>query len=235
MSVIDHKRLTNEVFKLDIERMRQGWYTDKYFVNISAMLIALDNEGYHFRGETPLPMSEYDLSKLDPGNLEVEMQWFTRHPGRTLIVGVDKALTMLKTCTGYYKDGEFINTADRLEVWAVEDGDFVHYNGNPAEVQPVLRVRGRYRDFAILETPTLGILTRASRVATNVYETLVAANGKSVMFFPARFDLHEVQAADGYSYQIAVQRFNLDYTEKVGALVSTDAQGDWWATDILVF
>ena len=113
-------------------------------------------------------------------------------------------------------------------MWAIEDGDFVRYNGNPTEVQPVLRVRGRYRDFAILETPTLGILTRASRVATNVYETLVAANGKSVMFFPARFDLHEVQAADGYSYQIAVQRFNLDYTEKVGALVSTDAQGDWW-------
>ena len=228
MSVFDHKRLTNEVFKLDIERMRQGWYTDKYFVNISAMLIALDKEGYRFQGETPVSLSEYDLSKLDSGNLEVEMQWFTRHPGRTLIVGVDKALEMLKNCTGYFQDGEFINTADRLEVWAIEDGDFVRYNGNPTEVQPVLRVRGRYRDFAILETPTLGILTRASRVATNVYETLVAANGKSVMFFPARFDQHEVQAADGYSYQIAVQRFNLDYTEKVGALVSTDAQGDWW-------
>ncbi|RPH61301.1 MAG: nicotinate phosphoribosyltransferase, partial [Chloroflexi bacterium] len=85
-----------------------------------------------------------------------------------------------------------------------------------------------YRDFAILETPTLGILTRASRVATNVYETLVAARGKPVLFFPARFDLHEVQAADGYAYNIAVQRFNHDFAQKLGPFVSTDAQGDWW-------
>jgi nicotinate phosphoribosyltransferase len=95
-------------------------------------------------------------------------------------------------------------------------------------VQPIIRARGRYRDFALLETPTLGILTRASRVATNVYNTLAAARGKPVLFFPARFDLHEVQAADGYAYNIAVQRFNLDYGQRVGAFVSTDAQGDWW-------
>jgi len=228
MSIFDHQRLTNDVFKLDIERMRKGWYTDKYFVNIAAMLSALDKEKAVFKGEIPEKLRHLDLSRLDPGNLEVEMQWFTRHPGRTLIVGVDKALAMLQACTGYYAGDHFVNTADQLEVWAVEDGSFVRYNGDPMEVQPVMRVRGRYRDFAILETPTLGILTRASRTATNVYETLVAANAKPVMFFPARFDLHEVQAADGYSYQIAVKRFNMDYASKLGAIVSTDAQGDWW-------
>ena len=228
MSIFDHKRLTNDVFKLDIERMRKGWYSDKYFVNIAAMLTALNNKGYLNRGKSQRPLAKFDLTHLEPGNLEVEMQWFTRHPGKTLIVGVDKALTMLKTCTGYFQGDEFINTADDLEVWAVEDGAIVHYNGDPMGIEPVIRVRGRYRDFAMLETPTLGILTRASRVSTNVYETLVAANGKPVMFFPARFDLHEVQAADGYSYQIAIQRFNLDYASKLGALISTDAQGDWW-------
>jgi nicotinate phosphoribosyltransferase len=95
-------------------------------------------------------------------------------------------------------------------------------------IEPVIRVRGRYRDFAMLETPTLGILTRSSRVATNVYETLVAAHGKPVLFFPARFDVHEVQAADGYAYNIAVQRFNMDHAGTLGPFVSTDAQGDWW-------
>lgn len=228
MSVFDHKRLDNDVFKLDVERMRKGWYSDKYFVNISVMLSALDKEGYLFQGEAPDHLQAVKLDNLEPGDLEVEIQWFTRHPGKTLIVGVDKALAMLRACTGYFDGDEFVNTADQLQVWAVEDGAFVRYNGDPMEVQPVMRVRGRYRDFAILETPMLGILTRASRVATNVYDTLVAANGKPVMFFPARFDLHEVQAADGYSYQIAVQRFNLDYASKLGALVSTDAQGDWW-------
>jgi len=72
------------------------------------------------------------------------------------------------------------------------------------------------------------VLTRSSRVATNVYETLVAAHGKPVLFFPARFDLHEVQAADGYAYNIAVKRFNLDHARDLGPFVSTDAQGDWW-------
>ena len=228
MSIFDHKRLTNEVFKLDIERMRKGWYSDKYFVNISAMLTTLAKEGYRFEGEIPDHLQETYLDTLDPGNLEVEMQFFNRHPGKTLVVGVDKALAMLRDCSGYFDGANFCNTADQLEVWALQDGSFVHYNGDPMDVQPVIRVRGRYRDFAILETPMLGILTRASRVATNVYETLVAANGKPVMFFPARFDLHEVQAADGYSYQIAVQRFNMDYASTLGVIISTDAQGDWW-------
>ncbi len=91
-----------------------------------------------------------------------------------------------------------------------------------------MRVRGRYRDFAILETPTLGALTRGSRVATNVYEVLKAARGKQVLFFPARFDAHEVQAADGYAYQVAVQLFNQNFGKSLSAYVSTDAQGDWW-------
>jgi nicotinate phosphoribosyltransferase len=80
----------------------------------------------------------------------------------------------------------------------------------------------------LLETPTLGVLTRSSRVATNVYETLMAARGKPVLFFPARFDMHEVQAADGYAYNIAIQRFNMDFSQQIGSFVSTDAQGDWW-------
>lgn len=228
MSIFDGKRLTNETFKLDIERMRRGWYSDKYFENINRMLTALSAEGYRYAG------SHHNLPKgISPdgivvGDIEVEMQWFTRRTGTTVVVGVDKALAMLKHCTGYWEGDKFIETADKLEVWAVHDGVTVESDSDPMNVQPVLKVRGRYRDFALLETPTLGILTRASRVATNVYETLSAARGKPVLFFPARFDLHEVQAADGYAYNIAVQRFNMDYAHKIGPFVSTDAQGDWW-------
>ncbi len=156
------------------------------------------------------------------------MQWFTRRMGKTTVVGVDKSLEMIRHCTGYFDDDKFIDTSDKLEVWAVHDGTTVKYDGDPTKVQPVIKVRGRYRDFALIETPSLGILTRSSRVATNVYETLVASRGKPVLFFPARFDMHEVQAADGYAYNIAVQRFNLDKESDLGPFVSTDAQGDWW-------
>jgi nicotinate phosphoribosyltransferase len=227
MSLFDRARLTNAVFKLDVERMRRGWYSDKYFENVEAMLRQLAAEGKGYDGRFPSARGAA-LAGADVGNMEVEIQWFTRRSGRTVVVGVDKALAMLRHCTGAFDGERFVETWQQLEVEAVHDGCVVTYNGDPLQVQPIIRARGRYRDFALLETPTLGILTRASRVATNVYNTLAAARGKPVLFFPARFDLHEVQAADGYAYNIAVQRFNLDYGQRVGAFVSTDAQGDWW-------
>lgn len=228
MSIFNGQRLDNDTFKLDIERMRQGWYSDKYFTNIATMLSALSLRGYTYQGTDAKLPPPYSPQAVNTGDIEVEMQWFTRRPGHTIVVGVDKALAMLRLCCGVNQDGQFVNTADHLQVWAVQDGAVVTSDGDPLHVQPVIRVRGRYRDFAILETPTLGILTRSSRVASNVYETLVAAQGKSIMFFPARFDVHEVQAADGYAYNIAVQRFNRDHAETLGPFISTDAQGDWW-------
>jgi Nicotinic acid phosphoribosyltransferase len=229
MSIFDGKRLSNDIFKLDIERMRSGWYSDKYFENITGMLSALAKEGYRFNGKSSI----LDAVGVDPtgaaiGDIEVEMQWFTRRKPFSLIAGVDKALAMLEHCTGYYEDEQFVNTYSKLSVEAVHDGVITPYSGDPLRILPVIRVRGRYRDFALLETPMLGTLTRATRIATNVYNVLVAARGKPVLFFPARFDAHEVQAADGYAYNIAVQRFNNDYNHRVGSFISTDAQGDWW-------
>jgi len=230
MSIFDGKRLPTAIFKLDVERMRAGWYSDKYFYNIVALLADLARQGYRFGGTSPdLSDLGVDVAQVDVGNIEVEMQWFTRRKPFSIVVGVDKAIAMLSECTGYYdEEDRFINTFEQLEVEAVQDGAVVHYEGDPLQVEPVLKVRGRYRDFAMLETPTLGALTRGSRIATNVYNVLVAARGKPVLFFPARFDAHEVQAADGYSYQIAVQLFNRTYAHKLDSFISTDAQGDWW-------
>jgi len=236
MTVFNRQRLDNTAFKLDIERMRRGWYSDKYFENVHRMLSALAASGYRYDGRYPRDIG-MDISDLDVGNMVVEMQIFTRRKGRTVVVGMDKAVTMLRHCTGYWEGDTFVETHDQLEVWAVHDGAVVHYpprgnagDGDPRFVQPVMKIRGRYRDFALLETPILGALGRGSRIATNVYETLVAAQGKPVLFFPARFDAHEVQAADGYAYDIAVQRFNHDYGQHTPSLVSTDAQGDYWGS-----
>lgn len=244
MTVFNRHRLDNRVFKLDVERMRRAWYSDKYFENVHRMLGALAASGYRYDGQYPRDIG-IDVSAgspelaegLDVGNMAVEMQVFTRRKGPTIIVGVDKALAMIRHCTGYLEDDAFVETYDQLEVWAVHDGAVVRYppkgnagDGDPRFVQPVMKIRGRYRDFALLETPVLGVLSRASRIATNVYQTLVAARGKPVLFFPARFDAHEVQAADGYAYDVAVQRFNHDYGQHTPSLVSTDAQGDYWGS-----
>ena len=228
MSIFDGKRLSNTTFKLDVERMVSGWYSDKYFTNINKMLCALSKEGYQYSGAHHNLPVDINPAGILVGDMEVEMQWFTRRPGKTIVVGLDKALEMIRLCSGYFDGDKFINTADQLEVWAIQDGDVVSSEGDPLKVQPVMRIRGRYRDFATLETPTLGILTRSSRIATNVYDTFRAADGKPVFFFPARFDSHEVQASDGYAYNIGLQRFNLDSTKTLGPFISTDAQGDWW-------
>lgn len=229
MSLFNNQRLTNSTFKLDSVRMREGWYSDKYFVNIAQTLQTLTNQNYSFSGQSPqLEGQGYALNRIATGDIEVEMQFFNRRR-RTVIAGVDKSLSMLRHCTGYTNsDDQFTESWQTLTVEAVQDGVITRYQGDLKKIQPVLKVRGRYRDFALLETPILGALTRASRVATNVYNTLEAANGKPVLFFPARFDAHEVQAADGYAYDIAVHRFNMDYGQQVGSFVSTDAQGDWW-------
>src|SRR4029079_4178091 len=229
MTIFDRRRLSPSVFKLDIERMREGWYSDKYFINIARTLAELASRGYRLRGQAPdLSDLDVDLARVDVGNIEVEMQWFPRRQPSTVVVGVDKALALLRECTGYFEDGRFVNTFERMEVWAVHDGSEAPYDGDVLHVSPVMRVRGRYRDFPILEAPTLGALPRASRGANNVHEVLKAARGKQILFFPARFDAHEVQAADGYAYQVAVHLFNQNFGKSIAASVSTDAQGDWW-------
>jgi nicotinate phosphoribosyltransferase len=230
MTIFDGNRLTDETFKLDLERMRTGWYSDKYFDMQVGILESLARSEYRFAGHSSaLAALGVDPTGVDIGNIVVEMQWFTRRSPFSVVAGVDKALAMLEGCTGYFDDnGTFINTYHTLDVEAVHDGVIVPYDGDPLNVKPVLKVRGRYRDFALLETPTLGALTRATRIATNVYNVVRAARGKPVLFFPARFDAHEVQAADGYAYRIAVQRYNLDYKHTLDSFISTDAQGDWW-------
>lgn len=227
MSIFNQTRLTNDTFKLDVERMRRGWYSDKYFGNVELMLSQLHQQNYTYDARATQQVSLAN-PEIQVGDLEVEVQWFNRRKPATLIVGVDKALAMLRHCTGYFEGDQWAETWDKLSVQAVSDGVFTHYDGDALSVQPVIRVRGRYRDFANLETPMIGILSRASRIATNVYEVLKATKGKPVLFFPARFDVHEVQAADGYAYDMAVQRFNRDSGNALRPFVSTDAQGDWW-------
>src|SRR6185436_2378757 len=101
MSIFDNRRLTNTTFKLDAERMRAGWYSDKYFENIVGMLADLARRGYRFGGHSrQLTAAGLEPSGADIGNIEVEMQWFTRRAPFSIVAGVDKALAMLECCTG---------------------------------------------------------------------------------------------------------------------------------------
>jgi nicotinate phosphoribosyltransferase len=80
-----------------------------------------------------------------------------------------------------------------------------------------MTIEGDYTLFAHLETVYLGVLARRTLVSTNVRRVVQAANGKPILFFPARHDHHRVQTGDGYAAHVA------------GAIgVSTEAQASWW-------
>ncbi len=220
------ERLSSDVFQID-ERIKYGWFSDEYLNNTQRILASLAESEYLF-GNNESDLKDVDTSKVEIGNIIVEMQFFTRRKPFSVVVGVDEALAILKTSTGYVEDGNFINTYENLEVEAVHDGDIVRYDGNPENVEPILKIRGRYRDFAHLETVLLGVVSEPTRIATNVYNTLHAAGGKDVLFFPARFAHYKMQGAHGYAHSVAVETYNRICTKKVNTFVSTHEQGAWW-------
>ncbi|WP_418790821.1 nicotinate phosphoribosyltransferase [Phosphitispora sp. TUW77] len=236
MSVFDGKRLPAGFFQIDTERLREGWYSDAYFLNTEMILTTLAEEGYNFNGMSDIieidninNINGISPVNLNNGDIIVEMQFFTRRRPFSLIAGTDEAIAILRECTGYFNDkGQFVNTYHTMEVEAAMDGVVNFYEGNPKEVSPIMKIKGKYRDFARLETPILGVLTESTRIATNVYNVLAAAGGKDIMFFPARFAHYKVQEMHGYAYALAVKAYNQKYGKSSRAIVSTNAQGNWW-------
>ena len=120
----------------------------------------------------------------------------------SVLGGIDEAIAVLKLCSGDW---------DALEVHALHEGDEI----SPCET--VMTIEGDYSLFAHLETVYLGSLARRTLVMRNVREVVEAANGKPILFFPARHDHWMVQTGDGWAAHVA------------GAIgVSTDAQASWW-------
>lgn len=232
MTLFDHQRLTQATMKLDMHGIRSGLYSDKYFENVVHVLEGIKAAGYTFAGRSWRAEGHgVNPAGVDIGDLVVEAQVFNRRAPYAVVCGVDASLAMLRHATGYFSDdGDFVETWQHLEVEAIDDGATTRYSGDPEDVQPVIRIRGRYRDFALLETTILGVLSRATRITTGTYEAVKAAGGKPVLFFPARFDLPSTQPLDGYAYWVGVERYNAeaDPGKRTGAFVSTDAQAAWW-------
>lgn len=84
----------------------------------------------------------------------------------------------------------------KVEMFALEDGEPV------APLESVMHLVGPVDQLLTYETVYLGLLARMTRIATNVAESVSAARGKPVLFFPARFDIPEAQQYDGYAAKI---------------------------------
>jgi nicotinate phosphoribosyltransferase len=141
----------------------------------------------------------------DDRHPRVVMQVFQKKPA--VLGGIDEAIAILKLAADDW---------DELTVHALYDGDRIE----PWET--VMTIEGDYTLFAHLETAYLGTLARRTLIATNVTRLLEAANGKPIIFMPARHDHHRVQTGDGYAAYVAGAR--------IGASIgmTTDAQASWW-------
>src|SRR5205085_2664436 len=135
----------------------------------------------------------------------VVMQVFQKN--RAYLGGMDEAIAILKLCSHDW---------GALTAHALYDGDAVE----PYEA--VLTIEGDYTLFGHLETVYLGVLARRTLITTNVVRVLEAANGKPIIFMPARHDHHRIQTGDGYAAYVAGQIVGAE----VG--VTTDEQASWW-------
>lgn len=128
----------------------------------------------------------------------VLMQIFPR--ANVVLCGIDETIALLKKCSF---------NPENLVIHALHDGDEVE------EWETVMTIEGYYADFAHLETLYLGALARQSRIATNVRKVVKAANGKPVLFFPARYDIYQTQESDGYAAKIGgLSGFSTDANAK---------------------
>ncbi len=91
-------RLDPAIFRLPVERIRDGYYSDAYFVYTKQLL---EEEDRHPR---------------------VTMQVFQKQ--ESVLGGVDEAIAVLKTCAGRREaNGEWISGWGELEVNALHEGD----------------------------------------------------------------------------------------------------------------
>ncbi|QZY56581.1 nicotinate phosphoribosyltransferase [Crassaminicella profunda] len=94
----------------------------------------------------------------------VTAEIFARKPG--VFVGIEEVKNMLKD-----KD---------VEVWAVEEGETFEAKDT------LVRIKGPYKEFGVLETAMLGSLASASGWATAANRVKEACEGKSFLCFGAR-------------------------------------------------
>jgi len=135
----------------------------------------------------------------------VVMQVFQRK--QAMLGGLDEAVAILELCSDDWTG---------LTVHALRDGDRV----DPWET--VMTIEGDYTTFAHLETVVLGTLARRTLIASNTARVVDAANGKPIIFMPARHDHHRVQTGDGYAAFVAGAVLGAE----IG--VTSDAQASWW-------
>ncbi len=104
------------------------------------------------------------LGSMGFGETEVTAEVFSSRGG--VLAGVDESLYLLRN--------------RNLEIWALPEGETM------GAKEVIMRIKGRYSDFGIYETPLLGILASSSGWATAARSCKEAVDGHKVICYGAR-------------------------------------------------
>ena len=164
MTLADRQRLSPSVFRLPLEKIRDGYYSDAYFNHTKTLLEADDHHPH------------------------VVMQVFQRK--ESVLGGIDEALAVVKQCSGHRERRRWVNGFRGSRCTRS-----TRATRSPWET--VMTIEGDYAAFAHLETVYLGCLARRTLIMRNVHEVVEAANGKPILYFPARHDHWRSRPATG--------------------------------------
>ena len=229
------QRLPSSIFKVATADIRRSYYSDKYFqrtkqilttdnfdkdisfqffLRDAGMVCGLDESLAILKKCTGYYSDKDAATKLYQG-LTFARKQIAEYSDVNDFQGLEAALKM-EVQTKMHLERLWVDMYHTLDVTALHDGDMVKRD------EPIKVIKGNPRYYAHLETVMLGVISRASATASAVNEVVTAANGKSILFFPARFDHYRVQATDGYAAMLG------------GAYgVSTDSNADYWGSDAL--
>jgi nicotinate phosphoribosyltransferase len=234
--VIVTERLRPEVFRLPIEKIRSGYKSDIYFARTK---LILERDGRSERVTMQVFQKHPDAVVVGTDQtLAILHVGAGRYRDRTRAealferyLAAERRLyatwvAMPKVEWGSYEPvaREVFEISRELAslwepAWQNLDVRSLYDGETAAPREPVMHIEGEYAAFAHLETLYLGALSEGSRVATNTRDVVAAANGKPVIMFGARHQVHEAQAGAGYAAYVG------------GATgVSTDEQGEWWGS-----
>ncbi len=226
------KRLPSHIFDLPIQELRRGYRSDVYFwrqkiiLEEHALTPRATMQVFQKKDAVLCGMDEaIAILKVASGRYKDNQKAYKLFDRLIELKGqarqsfqVDKTrylqITREKTELSEALDALWEDGFDTLDIEALHDGDTI------APWETVMHITGDASLFAHLETVYLGVLARRTKIATNVRRVVDAANGKTVLYFPARFDHWAVQGGDGYAAHI-------------GGIhgISTQAQGAWWGAD----
>ncbi len=223
------QRLSSHVFDLPVQELRRGYRSDVYFWREKKIL---EHHNLHPRVTMQIfQKKEAVLCGIDEAIAILKVASGRYSNDEKAYQLFDRLIELKGQARQYYRDnhdrylgimrektevtealdGLWENGFEELRIDALYDGD----NIKPWE--SVMHITGDASLFAHLETVYLGVLARRTKIATNVRRVVNAANGKTVLYFPARFDHWAVQGGDGYAAHMGGVHG-----------ISTEAQGAWW-------